>query len=175
MKVTPVFLFGAHGDTPFHPNSPDIPVCSHEGQALDDHTCDKHCLLRQSCSRGPVSITLSTSICIPGRTEVKVDAQLPKSCSDQLGMVTPASDNEAFPSNIFPAYSVSQANSRHIPVRLMNTASFDIELQLGQKVGEFCPLVASPENITSCTVTSNSTSSTYSTIQHELEKSLSPS
>ena len=129
----------------------------------------------QSCSRGPVSITLSTSICIPGRTEVIVDAQLPKSCSDQLGMVTPASDNEAFPSNIFPAYSVSQANSRHIPVRLMNTASFDIELQLGQKVGEFCPLVASPENITSCTVTSNSTSSTCSTIQHELEKSLSPS
>ena len=58
-------------------------------------------------------------------------------------MISPSSapENSSIPSHISSAYSVCQANSRSVPVRLMNTSNFDIDLHVGQKVGEFCPFV----------------------------------
>ena len=45
------------------------------------------------------------------------------------------------PSHILPAYTVLCANDRSVYVRLMNTFNIDVELQAGQKIGEFCPLI----------------------------------
>ena len=100
-------------------------------------------MLVQSASRGPVPVTLSTGLCIPSRTEVLLYAKLPQSCKDELGIVMPAQSTQ-LSQCVLSAYSVSQAEGRQIPIRLMNTANFDIELQAGQKVSEFCPVVESP-------------------------------
>ena len=53
----------------------------------------------------------------------------------------PLPDSSSIPSHIFPAYTVSCASDRTVYVRLMNTSNIDVELQAGQKIGEFCPLV----------------------------------
>ena len=53
----------------------------------------------------------------------------------------PLPDSASIPSHILPAYTVSCASDRTVYVRLMNTSNIDIELQSGQKIGEFCPLV----------------------------------
>lgn len=99
----------------------------------------------QSSNRGPVPVCLHASMCVPGRSEVIVPCQLPKSSKDMLGMISPFPSSDMLLSlNILPAYSVCQANSRSVPVRLMNTSHLHIELQAGQKVGEFCPLVEAP-------------------------------
>ena len=176
-------LAGRHGETPLTPKTQDSSPLSSADKSLgcEARTTDTaSCLLAQSSSRGPVNVSLSTSLCIPSRTEVLVNCQLPKSYKDQLGMVTPIQDDSPLSASIFPAYSVSQAEGRHIPVRLMNCSNIDIELQAGKKVGEFCPLVESPVaddthecfSPTSMNMTCSTTS--VSDIQADLEKALSP-
>ena len=64
-----------------------------------------------------------------------------KSHREQLGMVVPLPDSSGIPSHIFPAYTVSCASDGTVYVRLMNTSTIDVELQAGQMIGEFCPLV----------------------------------
>ncbi len=49
--------------------------------------------------------------------------------------------HSSLPAHLLVAYSVSQANFRSIPIRLMNTSNIDFELQAGQKVVQFSPLV----------------------------------
>ena len=94
----------------------------------------------QSVSRSPVPVSSKFNICIPGRTEILVNCHLPKSHRQQLGMTCPL-DNADSPSCLFAAYTVCQAEDREIVVRLMNTSHVDIEIQAGQKVSSFCPLV----------------------------------
>ena len=94
----------------------------------------------QSVSHSPVPVLSKFNICIPGRTEVLVNYHLPKSHRQQLGMTSPL-DNADSPSCLFAAYTVCQAEDREIVVRLMNTSHADIEIQAGQKVSSFCPLV----------------------------------
>ena len=112
------FLVGSHGDTPLTPDLPDmapLPPCQTLGCAADESD---------------------------GRTEVLVYAKVPQSCKDELGIVMPVQSIQ-ISQCVLSAYSVSQAEGRCIPIRLMNTANFDIELQAGQKVSEFCPVVES--------------------------------
>ena len=65
---------------------------------------------------------------------------LPKSSKEQLGMISPI-DNYEFPSSLLAAYTVCQAQNRNVVVRVMNTSNINVELQAGQKICEFCPLV----------------------------------
>ena len=95
-------------------------------------------------------------------------------------MVAPIQDDSPLSASIFPAYSVSQAEG-HIAVRLMNCSNVDIELQAGQKVSIFCPLVESPitDDSSDC-FSPTSTSMTCSTtsvgdVKADLENALSPS
>ena len=74
---------------------------------------------------------LSTGLCIPSRTEVLVNCQHPKSFKYQLGIVAPIQNDSPVPAGFFSAYSVSQAENRHIPVHLMNCSNVEIELQAG--------------------------------------------
>ena len=143
------FLEGAHGSTPLSPhNFSDASSSSGPCLSSDASTLDlaASTILVQSSNRGPVPVCLQNILRIPGRSEVIVQYQLPKSSKDQLGMITPFpdSDNFSMSLNILPAYSVCRANSRSVPVRLMNTPSLDIELQAGQKVSEFCSFVEVP-------------------------------
>ena len=180
------FLVGKHGETPLAPKASDTSPISTAERPLhcDTSATVTSCLLVQSSSMGPVNVSLSTGLCIPSRTEVIVTCQLPKSYKDQLGMITPLApmqDELPLSASIFAAYSVSQAEGRHIPVRLMNCSNIDIELQPGQKVSEFCPLVESPvasDNLEcSSFANMNMTCSTSSVIdiQSDLENAISPS
>ena len=118
-------LAGRHRETPLTPKTQDVSPLPSADKSLGCEvraTDTASCLLAQSSSRGPVNVTLSTSLCIPSRTEVLVNCQLPKSFKDQLGMVTPIQDDSPLSASIFPAYSVSQAEGRHIPQDQHKTA-----------------------------------------------------
>ena len=99
------------------------------------------CMLVQSAHRGPVPLSVQSSFCIPGRTEIIVSCNIPRSSREQLGMVVPLPDTPkaSIPPHTFPAYTVSQADDGTVCVcvRLMNTSTIDFQLQAGQKVVEF--------------------------------------
>lgn len=179
------FLDGSHGKTPLTPNPGSALTPSSANTSFGcvaRETDPVSCLLVQSSSRGPVPVCLSASLCIPGRTEVLVTGQLPRSSRDQLGMITPIQEESSSLSpSILPAYSVSSADGRHILIRLMNSANVNIELQAGQKVCEFCPLAEFP--VANDTLDRSSPvrdnlmcgATSVTDIKAELENSLSPS
>ena len=105
-------------------------------------------MLVQSAHRGPVPLSVQSSFCIPGRTEIIVSCNNPKSSREQLRMVVPLPETAkaSIPPHIFPAYTVSQADDRTVFVCLMNTPTNDFQLQAGQKIGEFCPVVETLEH-----------------------------
>ena len=102
-------------------------------------------MLVQSMNRGLVPVSLQSSSCLPGRSEIIVEFQLCKSNKDPLGMISPfnAGDSPFIPSTVLPAYLVCQVSSRIVPVRLMNISNLDIKLHAGQKVSEFARLLKS--------------------------------
>ncbi len=55
-------------------------------------------------------------------------------------MISPVTSPD-FPTSLLAAYAVCQAQDRSVVVRLMNASNVNIELQAGQKVSEFFPLV----------------------------------
>ena len=124
-------LVGKHGETPLTPKALDISPLSNAEMPLN---CEARatvtsCLLIHSSSRGLVNVLLSTGLCLPSRIEALVTCQLPRSYKDQLGMITPITpiqDELLLSASIFACSKI------------------DIELQAGQKVTEFCPLVESP-------------------------------
>ena len=126
--------------TSLSPNASSSPL--HDSVPRPNHY---PCLLVQSAHRSPVPVALSDNNCVPGRSEVLVSCRVPSSSREQLGMVSPISDNLTLPSNILVAYSVCQVQGRTLPVRIMNTSNIDIELHAGQKVSEFCPVLDTPD------------------------------
>ena len=54
-------------------------------------------------------------------------------------MVAPFA-SDVFPSGLYHAYSVSSANNRSVPVRLINTNNEVCELHKSQGVADFCPI-----------------------------------
>jgi len=141
-------LEGTHGSTPLCPipwlgPPADTQTTGHDTITFEP---DQNCLMVQSTTRGPVSVSIQDNICIPGRTEVLVQGIVPKSSREQLGMITPTVDSD-LACSLLAAYTVCQAEGRNVPVRLMNTSNLDLQLHAGQKVGLFCPLV---ETYTDC-------------------------
>ena len=98
-------------------------------------------LLVQSSITGQVPVSLKSTVCIPGRSEVLVCCQLPTNNSDQIGMVSPLDWCDSFPLCIISAYIVCQSQGKCIYSGLMNTFNSDTALQSGQKVSQFLPLV----------------------------------
>ena len=113
------------------------------GNAPTNSDATSLCLLVQSSTKGPVPVKLQSDICIPGKTEVVVSCSIPKSCQGELVMPSPLLGSSSLPSNILASYSVCQGSSNCIPVRLMNTATVDIQLYAGQRVNDLIPLVQS--------------------------------
>ena len=96
-------------------------------------------LFEQSLHNGPVPLTLVSSIIIPARSEVVLIAHVPRSLRNALGMVAPFA-SDVFPSGLYPANSISAADTRSVPVRLINTNNEVCELHKGQHVADFCPI-----------------------------------
>ena len=143
------FMEGPYGCTPLHPYASHISLSPNaSGSPLNDSVPPPNhypCLLVQSAHRSPVPVPLSDNICVPSRSEVLVSCKVHSSSREQLGMVSPISDNLTLPSNILAAYSVCQVQGWTLPVRIMNTSNVDIELHAGQKVSEFCPVIDTPD------------------------------
>ena len=95
-------------------------------------------VFEQSLHKGPVPLTLVSSIIIPARSEVGLIAHVPRSLRNELGMVAPIA-SDVLPSGLYPAYSVSAADNRSVPVRLINTNNEVCELHKVQRVADFCP------------------------------------
>ena len=123
------FLEGYHGKSPI--------LLGAEGP-ISPSTADT-LVFEQSLHKGPVPLTLVSSIIIPARSEVVLIAHVPRSSRNALGMVAPFV-SDVFPSGLYPAYSVSAADSRAVPVRLINTNNEVCELHKGQRVADFCPM-----------------------------------
>ena len=135
-------LTGESGDIPLIPQEEfsAYPSLSHPENS-PEHS-QNQVLFNQSQHKGPVPITLTESISIPGRTEMLVTGKVPKSYAEEFGMVSPV-NKDSIPTNVLVAYSVCQAENRDIPVRIMNSSNIVLQLESGQKICEFCPLVAS--------------------------------
>ena len=164
-------IVGSHGKTPLAPLQP----FSHSSQQYYP-VASTLPVFTQSASQGPVNVVLAKDLSIPPRAECIVQGKIPKSCSNQLSMISILTDSSEVTYNV--AYSVSQADRRTVPVRTMNSSSSAIEFHSGQKVAKFCPLVelASsntylPENA-SCSVVNKTLMS--SQINSDLQTAISP-
>ena len=168
-------LVGPHGSAPLQPYrvEPNIRGVDFKAQ----HEKPISTLLVQSTVRSQVPVSLKSTVCIPGRSEVLVCCQLPKNSSNQLGMVSPLDCNDSLPSCIISAYIVCQSQGREIYSRLMNTSNTDIELQGGQKISQFCPLVETDTPAPSSSLQNLSfvCSSRTSEIAQQLEGAISSS
>ena len=95
----------------------------------------------QSSDRGPVFVTLANNVILPPRTESIINARIPASCSDQLGMVCNLDESSELV--YATAYSLSQATNRNVPIRILNSSESSTELHQGQKIAKFWPVVES--------------------------------
>ena len=97
-------------------------------------------VFEQSFHKGPVPLTLVSSIIIPARSEVVLIAHVLRSSSNALGMVAPFV-SDVFPSGLYPTYSFSAADCRAVPVRLISTNNEVCELHKGQRIADFAQLI----------------------------------
>ena len=99
-------------------------------------------------------------------------------------MIAPIADEGSFPSNMFAAYTVCQAQGCKFLTRLMNTSSCDVELQAGQRVSEFCSLVESFDSMSAtsfvdsevsaqCSTSDNVSPPDYTLLYQELKDAIS--
>ena len=135
-------LVGPHGSTPLTPLSLPVQPPPPGLSAPVNSSCKEDIpVFVQSSDYGPVFVTLSTDISIPGRTESVIQAQIPKSCKEQIGMVCSLSGDSEL--SYITAYSISQASERMIPVRILNPSKSSVELHAGQKIARFWPVIPS--------------------------------
>ena len=88
-------LVGPHGSTPLTPLSLPVQPPPPGLSAPVNSSCKEDIpVFVQSSDYGPVFVTLSTDISIPGRTESVIQAQIPKSCKEQIGKFLVAHHNQ---------------------------------------------------------------------------------
>ena len=85
-------------------------------------------LFIQSPTWGPVKVTLQNKFTLPARTECISPCKV--SQINHLGMVSPQGKSR----------TVSQADNRHIPVRVMNPSNHSLEFTVYQNLAEFIPV-----------------------------------
>ena len=168
-------IVGPHGKTPLAP----IQLFSHPSQQHPP-VASTLPVFTQSLSQGPVNVVLVKAVSLPPRSECILQGKISKSCSNHLGMISTLTESSEVPYTV--AYSVSQADRRTVPVRIMNSSSSANELHSGQKVAKFCPLtelVSSstylPKNTscnTSCSVVNKTLMSAQS--NSELQAAINP-
>ena len=142
-QVLRCFLVARHGKILLTPqNKTSLPIPSNKVLSEDEATKSDQApsMLSQCPSRSPVPISLVNSVSLPGRTEAVVVVEVPKSAKDQLRMLVPT-QNISLPAQLLVAYSVNRAEGRQVSLRIMKTSNYDITLQVGQQIGEHCPLV----------------------------------
>ena len=120
------YLSGPHGNLPLTP--------VYENSKGSSET------LFQSSTLGPVPVKLTSAIVVPPMSELVIKCSISRSSKNLLGMITSSCDQSSLPT-VHVAHVVCSANNRVVPVRLLNNHTKEVELQAGQKIAEFCPLV----------------------------------
>eukprot|EP00794_Sanderia_malayensis_P015652 gene15652-biopygen13346 len=139
-------LVGSHGSTPLIPLSDSAHQPPPGFSASASPPPGKGLpVFVQSVERGPVFVTLAQDLLVPSRTESLVEAQVPKQCSDQLGMIGKLNDSSDLA--FYTAYTVSFSCQRKIPVRILNPSTVDVTLHAGEKIAQFWPLVSTVEQV----------------------------
>ena len=123
------FLKGLYGKSPILPGAED---------PIPPSTADTF-VFEQSLHKGPVPLTLFSSIIIPARGEVVLIVHVPRISRNVLGMVAPFV-SDVFPSGLYPAYSGSAVDSRAVPICLINTNNEVCELHKCKRVADFYPI-----------------------------------
>ena len=120
-------------------------------------------------------MTLQNNFILPTRTECILACKVPQSCSNQLGMISPRGESSTY----HVACTVSQADNRHMPVRVTNPSNHSLEFRANQNLAEFKPvneLVSNSLNqnkpITICTTLEGPTDFARETFTELNKKSL---
>lgn len=133
-------LVGPHGSTPLTPLSPSAtpsspPILS-AGMYANSSPGKDPPLLSQLPKWGPAKVTLQSNFTLPACTGCILPCKVPRSCSNQLGMVSSKGEVSAY----YIACTVSQASNRHLPIRVMNPSNCPIEFTANQTLAEFIPV-----------------------------------
>ena len=131
---------GPHGSralTPLPPSAPS-PASSNlsAGTSANPSEGGNQPLFLQSPTWRPVKVTLKNNCTLPACTECILSYHVPRSCRNQLGMVRQHGESSEY----YVACSVSQADNRHISVRVMNPSNFALEFTANQHLAEFLPV-----------------------------------
>ena len=133
-------LVGRHGSTPLTPlplsaistPSPNLSAGAYASPSLGQNPP----LFLQSPTWGPVKVTFQNNFTLPARTECILLCKILQRCSNQFGMISPRGESSAY----YIACTVSQADNRHIPVRVMNPSNHSLEFRANQNIAEFIPV-----------------------------------
>ena len=99
-------------------------------------------MFTQSSTQGPVAVALANNVTLPCQTECIIQGLVPKSYAYQLGMICNVETSVG--TQFCIAHTISQANQRSIPLRIMNASSSVVELHAGQKIASFSPVFEKP-------------------------------
>ena len=141
------FLVGPHGSTPLTPVSKHLGPhsCQISTTASSLSTPDPPSRLTQSSTQGPAAVVLASNITLPPRTECIIQGLVPKSYANHLGMVCNLGDLVEM--QFCTAHTISQADQRKLPVRIMNVSKSPVELHAGEKIASFSPVFEEPSAI----------------------------
>ena len=117
------FLVGPRGSTaltPLRPASSPAPSNLSAGTSANPSEERNQPFFLQSPTWGPIKVTLKNNCTLPGRAECILPCHVPRSCRNQLGMVSQHGEFREY----YVACSVSQADNRHISVIVMNPSNF---------------------------------------------------
>ena len=133
-------LVGPHGSTALTPLRPSAPSPAPSNlsawTSANPSEGGNQPLFLQSPTWGPVKVTLKNNCTLPGRAECILPCHVPRSCRNQLGMVSQHGESSQY----YVACSVSQADNRHISVRVMNPSNFALKFTANQHLAEFLPV-----------------------------------
>ena len=132
-------LVGPHGSTALTPLRPSTPSSAPSnlsaGKSANPSEGGNQHLFLQSPTWGPVKVTLKNNCTLPAPTECILSCHVPCSCINQLVMVSQHGESSQYD-------SVSQADNRHISVRVMNPSNLPLNLRLISTLPNFCQLAS---------------------------------
>jgi len=136
---------GPHGKSSVLPQIPSMgTVLSGVVQGSSLQASKVSHVLSESRIRGTVPVTLLDNILVPPRSEIIIEGRIGRTAESELGLISPLIGTGRDNIGMHVAYTVSQANSRSVPVRLANVSEEEVELTAGSKIAELLILVELP-------------------------------
>ena len=106
-------------------------------------------LLCQSTFQSSAVVALVDNTIIPPRTEMILEGKLAKHANSKIGLIEPRSGiiTDARQGFSLARVVVEPDQHRVVPLRIINMSNNPIELNAGENIADFCPLVESCSNI----------------------------